>query len=71
MNELISVTCLYLQEVAENPTKEEKAVAKYLRFNVATKEGKLVGMPVQYFIGNYLLSSNNMKYYFFRNAILR
>merc|ERR1712029_1001492 len=36
----------------EKPTKEEYAVAKHLRFNLPTKQGKLVGMPVQYFVAS-------------------
>lgn len=36
----------------EKPTKEEYAVAKYLRFNCATREGKLHGMEVTCFMGN-------------------
>merc|ERR1712038_789385 len=40
------------QEEPEKPTKEEYAVAKYLRFNLPTKQGKLVGMPVQYFVAS-------------------
>ena len=37
----------------EKPSKQEYAVAKHLRFNVPVKEGKLVGMTVQYFIGKH------------------
>merc|ERR1711893_230014 len=36
----------------EKPTKEEYAVGKHLRFNVPVKEGKLMGMTVQYFKAN-------------------
>ncbi|CAL1528642.1 unnamed protein product [Lymnaea stagnalis] len=36
----------------EKPTKEEYAVAKFLRFNLPIREGKLVGMEVKCFIGN-------------------
>ncbi|GFR83671.1 translocation protein SEC62 [Elysia marginata] len=36
----------------EKPTKEEYAVAKYLRFNLPPREGKLHGMEVQCFFGN-------------------
>lgn len=39
-----------LQEVSE-PTKEEKAVAKYLRFNCPTKSTNMMGHRVDYFIG--------------------
>lgn len=38
------------QEVSE-PTKEEKAVAKYLRFNCPTKSTNMMGHRVDYFIG--------------------
>lgn len=41
---------LALQEVSE-PTKEEKAVAKYLRFNCPTKSTNMMGHRVDYFIG--------------------
>lgn len=41
---------LLLQEVSE-PTKEEKAVAKYLRFNCPTKSTNMMGHRVDYFIG--------------------
>lgn len=41
---------LCLQEVSE-PSKEEKAVAKYLRFNCATKSTNMMGHRVDYFIG--------------------
>ncbi|MBN3298562.1 SEC62 protein, partial [Amia calva] len=41
-------SCL-LQEVGE-PTKEEKAVAKYLRFNCPTKSTNMMGHRVEYFI---------------------
>ena len=51
---MITINCIIIfQEVMDNPSKEEKAVAKYLRFNLTSKEGKLVGMPVQYFIGEF------------------
>lgn len=52
---LICVFCvdcvlwLPLQEVSE-PTKEEKAVAKYLRFNCPTKSTNMMGYRVDYFI---------------------
>ncbi|KAL6104008.1 sec62 [Pungitius sinensis] len=39
------------QEVSE-PTKEEKAVAKYLRFNCPTKSTNMVGHRVDYFIAS-------------------
>ncbi|KAG9331616.1 hypothetical protein JZ751_018645 [Albula glossodonta] len=38
-----------LQEVGE-PTKEEKAVAKYLRFNCPTKSTNMMGHRVDYFV---------------------
>ncbi|KAM3605066.1 uncharacterized protein V6R79_020071 [Siganus canaliculatus] len=40
-----------IQEVSE-PTKEEKAVAKYLRFNCPTKSTSMVGHRVDYFIAS-------------------
>merc|ERR1711976_709696 len=40
------------QDEVEKPTKEEYAVAKFLRFNVPSKEGKLMGRTVQYFIAS-------------------
>ncbi|ESO91209.1 hypothetical protein LOTGIDRAFT_182505 [Lottia gigantea] len=40
------------EEEAVVPTKEEYAVAKFLRFNVPVREGKLVGMPVKCFIAS-------------------
>ncbi|CAG5135421.1 unnamed protein product, partial [Candidula unifasciata] len=36
----------------EKPTKEEYAIAKYLRFNLPVREGKLHGMEVKCFFGN-------------------
>ncbi|AWP03815.1 putative translocation protein SEC62 [Scophthalmus maximus] len=39
------------QEVSE-PTKEEKAVAKYLRFNCPTKSTNMMGHRVDYFIAS-------------------
>uniref|UniRef100_A0A0B6Y0A8 Translocation protein SEC62 n=1 Tax=Arion vulgaris TaxID=1028688 RepID=A0A0B6Y0A8_9EUPU len=36
----------------DKPTKEEYAVAKYLRFNLPVREGKLHGMEVKCFFGN-------------------
>jgi len=33
----------------EKPSREEYAVAKHLRFNLPTRQGKLVGITVQYF----------------------
>ena len=47
----IKVHVFFFQEGPEKPTKEEYAVAKFLRFNVPSREGKLVGMTVQYFLG--------------------
>ncbi|XP_028282696.1 translocation protein SEC62 [Parambassis ranga] len=38
-----------IQEVSE-PTKEEKAVAKYLRFNCPTKSTNMMGHRVDYFV---------------------
>uniref|UniRef100_A0A3B3QA35 Translocation protein SEC62 n=1 Tax=Paramormyrops kingsleyae TaxID=1676925 RepID=A0A3B3QA35_9TELE len=40
-----------IQEVGE-PTKEEKAVAKYLRFNCSTKSTNMMGHRVEYFIAS-------------------
>uniref|UniRef100_A0A3B4A3S1 Translocation protein SEC62 n=1 Tax=Periophthalmus magnuspinnatus TaxID=409849 RepID=A0A3B4A3S1_9GOBI len=40
-----------VQEVSE-PTKEEKAVAKYLRFNCPTKSTNMMGHRVDYFIAS-------------------
>ncbi|TSL47689.1 Translocation protein SEC62 [Bagarius yarrelli] len=40
-----------IQEVSE-PTKEEKAVAKYLRFNCSTKSTNMMGHRVDYFIAS-------------------
>ncbi|CAL1580375.1 unnamed protein product [Knipowitschia caucasica] len=40
-----------VQEVSE-PTKEEKAVAKYLRFNCPTKSTTMMGHRVDYFIAS-------------------
>ncbi|XP_043926012.1 translocation protein SEC62 [Protopterus annectens] len=40
-----------IQEVGE-PTKEEKAVAKYLRFNCPTKSTNMMGQRVDYFIAS-------------------
>uniref|UniRef100_A0A3B5Q7Y1 Translocation protein SEC62 n=1 Tax=Xiphophorus maculatus TaxID=8083 RepID=A0A3B5Q7Y1_XIPMA len=40
-----------IQEVSE-PTKEEKAVAKYLRFNCPTKSTNMMGHRVDYFIAS-------------------
>lgn len=42
-----------VQEVSE-PTKEEKAVAKYLRFNCPTKSTNMMGHRVDYFVGELL-----------------
>ncbi|KAK6176407.1 hypothetical protein SNE40_014698 [Patella caerulea] len=39
------------EEVAQ-PSKEDYAVAKFLRFNVPVRDGKLVGMPVKCFIAS-------------------
>jgi len=46
------------QDDTETPTKEEYEVAKFLRFNVPSKEGKLMGMAVQYFLGEFLNKVN-------------
>ena len=43
--------CVCYKEDADTPTKEEYEVAKFLRFNIPSKEGKLMGMAVQYFLG--------------------
>ncbi|EDL34970.1 translocation protein 1, isoform CRA_b [Mus musculus] len=40
-----------IQEVGE-PSKEEKAVAKYLRFNCPTKSTNMMGHRVDYFIAS-------------------
>ncbi|KAI4810193.1 hypothetical protein KUCAC02_019034 [Chaenocephalus aceratus] len=40
-----------IQEVSE-PTKDEKAVAKYLRFNCPTKSTNMMGHRVDYFIAS-------------------
>uniref|UniRef100_A0A672PIC0 Translocation protein SEC62 n=1 Tax=Sinocyclocheilus grahami TaxID=75366 RepID=A0A672PIC0_SINGR len=40
-----------IQEVSE-PTKEEKAVAKYLRFNCPTKSTNMMGHHVDYFVAS-------------------
>ncbi|XP_018609041.1 translocation protein SEC62 [Scleropages formosus] len=40
-----------IQEVSD-PTKEEKAVAKYLRFNCPTKSTNMMGHRVEYFIAS-------------------
>ncbi|KAG7457105.1 hypothetical protein MATL_G00243090 [Megalops atlanticus] len=40
-----------IQEVGE-PTKEEKAVAKYLRFNCPTKSTNMMGHRVDYFVAS-------------------
>ncbi|XP_073705030.1 translocation protein SEC62 [Garra rufa] len=40
-----------IQEVSE-PTKEEKAVAKYLRFNCPTKSTNMMGHRVDYFVAS-------------------
>merc|ERR1739838_529589 len=40
-----------IQEVSE-PTKEEKAVAKYLRFNTPTKSTNMMGHRVDYFVAS-------------------
>uniref|UniRef100_A0A2K6G469 Translocation protein SEC62 n=1 Tax=Propithecus coquereli TaxID=379532 RepID=A0A2K6G469_PROCO len=42
-----------IQEVGE-PSKEEKAVAKYLRFNCPTKSTNMMGHRVDYFIGRII-----------------
>lgn len=47
---LHSLVNVCVQEVSE-PTKEEKAVAKYLRFNCPTKSTNMMGHRVDYFIG--------------------
>ncbi|XP_046584063.1 translocation protein SEC62-like [Haliotis rubra] len=41
-----------MDEVQEKPSKDEYAVAKFLRFGVPTRQGRLVGMTVQCFFAN-------------------
>uniref|UniRef100_A0A3B5A8M3 Translocation protein SEC62 n=1 Tax=Stegastes partitus TaxID=144197 RepID=A0A3B5A8M3_9TELE len=48
---MLIFVCVILQEVSE-PTKEEKAVAKYLRFNCPTKSTNMMGHRVDYFIAS-------------------
>ncbi|XP_030887101.1 translocation protein SEC62 [Leptonychotes weddellii] len=48
---MIILNILILQEVGE-PSKEEKAVAKYLRFNCPTKSTNMMGHRVDYFIAS-------------------
>uniref|UniRef100_A0ABI7WZV9 Translocation protein SEC62 n=1 Tax=Felis catus TaxID=9685 RepID=A0ABI7WZV9_FELCA len=48
---MITLNILILQEVGE-PSKEEKAVAKYLRFNCPTKSTNMMGHRVDYFIAS-------------------
>ncbi|KAJ8270373.1 hypothetical protein GJAV_G00113690 [Gymnothorax javanicus] len=45
-----------IQEVGE-PTKEEKAVAKYLRFNCPTKSTTMMGHRVDYFVASKAVDS--------------
>ncbi|XP_064194846.1 translocation protein SEC62 [Anguilla rostrata] len=45
-----------IQEVGE-PTKEEKAVAKYLRFNCPTKSTNMMGHRVDYFVASKAVDS--------------
>ncbi|XP_035656312.1 translocation protein SEC62-like [Oncorhynchus keta] len=45
-----------IQEVSE-PTKEEKAVAKFLRFNCPTKSTNMMGHRVDYFIASKAVDS--------------
>ncbi|XP_031720896.1 translocation protein SEC62 [Anarrhichthys ocellatus] len=45
-----------IQEVSD-PTKEEKAVAKYLRFNCPTKSTNMMGHRVDYFIASKAVDS--------------
>ncbi|KAL8187998.1 UNVERIFIED_CONTAM: Translocation protein S62, partial [Gekko kuhli] len=47
---LMLIKCCY-KEVGE-PFKEEKAVAKYLRFNCPTKSTNMMGHRVDYFIAS-------------------
>lgn len=53
-----------LQEVGE-PSKEEKAVAKYLRFNCPTKSTNMMGHRVDYFIGRI----TSLKSHYYTNAM--
>lgn len=46
----------WLQEVSE-PSKEEKAVAKHLRFNCPTKSTNMMGHRVDYFTGQHTHTS--------------
>ncbi|XP_012495619.1 PREDICTED: translocation protein SEC62 [Propithecus coquereli] len=55
-----------IQEVGE-PSKEEKAVAKYLRFNCPTKSTNMMGHRVDYFIGRII--SRLLKKQFFHRAL--
>ena len=50
VNDYIKFNIGTLQEVGE-PSKEEKAVAKFLRFNCPTKSTNMMGHRVDYFIG--------------------
>ena len=50
VNDYVKFNIFTLQEVGE-PSKEEKAVAKFLRFNCPTKSTNMMGHRVDYFIG--------------------
>ena len=55
VNNYIKFNIVTLQEVGE-PSKEEKAVAKFLRFNCPTKSTNMMGHRVDYFIGRTVVS---------------
>jgi len=52
MSEKKKVKQRKIDEEELKPTKEEYAVAKFLRFNTPTRDGKLHGMEVKCFLGN-------------------
>uniref|UniRef100_A0A452FES5 Translocation protein SEC62 n=1 Tax=Capra hircus TaxID=9925 RepID=A0A452FES5_CAPHI len=51
VNDYVKFNIVTLQEVGE-PSKEEKAVAKFLRFNCPTKSTNMMGHRVDYFIAS-------------------
>lgn len=57
VNGQVQCVLVCLQELSE-PTKEEKAVAKYLRFNCPTKSTTMVCHRVDYFVGQFALFSS-------------
>jgi len=57
VNGPVQCVLVCLQELSE-PTKEEKAVAKYLRFNCPTKSTTMVCHRVDYFVGQFALFSS-------------